>query len=71
MVRNSAQDANLSESGHACKSVLRKETTSDIDMQAHRQSILFVNGEFFGIYDIMEKVNEHFLRSTTISIRTK
>lgn len=35
--------------------------TADIDAQAHRQSILFVNGEFWGIYDLIEKINEHFL----------
>jgi len=35
--------------------------TSDIDAQAHRQSILFINGAFWGIYDLIEKLNEHFL----------
>lgn len=34
---------------------------ADVDGQAHRQTILFLNGEFWGIYDLMEKLNEHFI----------
>ena len=33
----------------------------DLEKQAHRPSVLFVNGEYWGIYNIREKVNEDFL----------
>ena len=61
MIRNSGQDARLSRIRGALQLGLAKETTPGTDIQAYRQSVLFVNGEFFGVYDIMEKVNEQFL----------
>ncbi len=33
----------------------------DIDRQAHRSSIVFINGEYWGIHNIREKMNEHYL----------
>ncbi len=35
----------------------------DIDKQAYRPAIVFINGEYWGIHNIREKVNEHFLAS--------
>ncbi len=35
----------------------------DLETQAFRPSLLFLNGEFWGIYNIREKVNEDFLES--------
>ena len=35
----------------------------DIDFQKYRPTILFINGEFWGIQNLREKVNEHFLSS--------
>lgn len=35
----------------------------DIDKQAYRPAIAFINGEYWGIHNIREKVNEHFLAS--------
>ena len=35
----------------------------DIDLQKYRPTILFINGEFWGIQNLREKVNEHFLSS--------
>ena len=32
-----------------------------LDYQAHRQSVLYINGEYWGIYNIRERINEHFL----------
>jgi hypothetical protein len=62
MIRNSGQDARLSRIRDTLQIGLAQETTQgSVDTQAHRQSVLFVNGEFFGVYDIMEKVNTHFL----------
>ncbi len=34
---------------------------TDIDTQAYRPVILYVNGEYWGIYTIREKINEHFI----------
>ena len=33
----------------------------DIDKQDYRPAILFINGEYWGIQNIREKVNEHFI----------
>ena len=35
----------------------------DIDHQKYRPAILYINGEFWGIQNIREKVNEHFIAS--------
>ena len=35
----------------------------DIDWQAYRPSILFLNGEYWGIHGIREKHNEHYLEN--------
>lgn len=33
------------------------------DVQAYRACVAFINGEYFGIYGLREKVNEHFIAS--------
>lgn len=33
----------------------------DIDKQAYRPAIVFINGEYWGIYNIRERINEHFI----------
>jgi hypothetical protein len=35
----------------------------DIDWQAYRPSVLFLNGEYWGIHGIREKHNEHYLEN--------
>ncbi len=35
----------------------------DIDLQAYRPSIVFINGEYWGIHDIREKHNEHYIEA--------
>ena len=37
----------------------------DVEYQKGRQAVLYINGEYFGIHNIREKVNEHFLESNT------
>jgi hypothetical protein len=32
-----------------------------MDLQGYRPSVVYLNGEYWGIYNIREKVNEHFL----------
>ncbi|GJM34737.1 MAG: hypothetical protein DHS20C18_37380 [Saprospiraceae bacterium] len=35
----------------------------DIDLQAYRPAVVYLNGEYWGIYNIREKVNEDFLEA--------
>ena len=35
----------------------------DLDVIAFRPSILFINGEYWGIHNIREKINEHYVQS--------
>jgi hypothetical protein len=35
----------------------------DVDTQAYRPSILYLNGEYWGIYNLREKLNEHYVES--------
>jgi hypothetical protein len=34
---------------------------SGLETQAHRSAVVYINGEYWGLYNIREKVNEHFL----------
>ena len=33
----------------------------NLDYQEHRQSVLYINGNYWGIYNIREKINEHYI----------
>ena len=33
----------------------------NLDYQEFRQAVLFINGNYWGIYNIREKINEHFI----------
>ncbi len=35
----------------------------DIDIQGYRPMLVYLNGEFWGLYNLREKVNEHFIAS--------
>jgi len=35
----------------------------DVDIQAYQPSVVFINGGYWGIYNIREKLNEHYLAS--------
>ena len=35
----------------------------DLDIQAHRPFLVYLNSEFWGLYNLREKVNEHFIGS--------
>lgn len=60
IIRNGGQDTIVTRIRNDLQMELARENT-DLDIQAHRKSILFINGEFWGIYDLMEKMNEHFI----------
>ncbi|MBR0137764.1 MAG: CotH kinase family protein, partial [Erysipelotrichaceae bacterium] len=34
---------------------------TDVDVQAYKAAILFINGRYYGIYNIREKINAHFV----------
>lgn len=34
---------------------------SSLETQAHRSAVVYINGQYWGFYNIREKVNEHFL----------
>ncbi len=38
---------------------------SALDYQAFRPAVLYINGEYWGIHNIREKVNEHFIESNS------
>lgn len=33
----------------------------DLDYQEHRQAIVYINGEYWGIHNVREKINEHYI----------
>ncbi len=33
----------------------------DVDVQAYRPAVLFINGRYWGIHNIREKINEHYI----------
>ena len=35
----------------------------DLEIQAYRPMLVYLNGEFWGLYNLREKVNEHFIAS--------
>jgi hypothetical protein len=35
--------------------------TTNLEVQAYRQAVLYINGEYFGVYNIREKVNKDFI----------
>jgi hypothetical protein len=45
--------------------ITRLAGQSGIEYQKGRQAVVYINGEYWGIHNIREKVNEHFLESNT------
>lgn len=60
VLRNSGNDWNLSMFRDAFMTSLFHES---VDKQAYRPSVIYLNGEYWGIQNIREKVNEDFLAS--------
>lgn len=61
VLRNSGHDWGLTMFRDALISSLAQGT--EVDVQAYRPSIVFINGQYWGLHNIREKVNEHFLAS--------
>ncbi|MFC2125344.1 CotH kinase family protein, partial [Bacteroidota bacterium] len=58
----------LRASGDDCRSTLFRDALgqavivdrTDIDWQAYRPAVVYLNGQYWGIYNIREKLNEHY-----------
>ena len=35
--------------------------TTNLEVQAYRQAVVYINGEYFGVYNIREKINKDFI----------
>jgi hypothetical protein len=53
------------EIGTMFRDVMMTHLTGDLDIEypGYRQSIVYINGEYWGIQNIREKINEHFIAS--------
>jgi len=61
VLRNSGSDWTHTMFRDAMMTGLVKDT--DVDVQAYRPSVVFLNGEYWGIHNIREKLNEHYVAS--------
>lgn len=61
ILRNSGTDWLNTMMRDAVMTGLMQDT--DLSVQAHRPAVTYINGEYWGFYNIREKVNEHFLAS--------
>ena len=59
VLRNSGNDWQITHFRDAMMTSLVKDL--GIDRQAYRPAVVFLNGEYWGILNLREKVNEHFL----------
>ncbi len=61
VLRNSGNDWNNAMMRDATLTGLLRG--ADIEYQAYRPTVVYINGEYWGIYNLREKINEHFLAS--------
>ena len=61
VLRNSGNDWNFTMMRDGMMGSLLSDL--DVDKQAYRPAVLFINGAYWGIQNIREKVNEHFIAS--------
>jgi len=58
-LRTSGQDSIYSKIRDILMTSLLEET--NLDYQDYRQAVLYLNGEYWGIYNIRERINSHFI----------
>ena len=63
VLRNSGTDFNYTQFRDGLMTQLLTDT--DLEFQAFKPTAVFVNGEYWGVQNIREKVNEHFISSHT------
>ncbi len=61
LVRASGNDVNRSRIRDVLVTSLVEDTTDTISMQAYRNCVIFINGQFWGVSQIREKINDHFV----------
>ena len=61
VLRNSGNDWNLSMLRDGFITSLFNNI--DIDIQSYKPMLVYLNGQFWGLYNLREKVNEHFIAS--------
>ena len=59
VLRNSGNDWNTTMFRDAMMQTLVKNT--EIDVLAYRPAVVYLNGEYWGIHNIREKINEHYI----------
>ena len=59
ILRNSGNDWNFTMLRDGFATGLFKDV--DLDIQAYRPMLVYLNGEFWGLYNLREKVSEHFI----------
>lgn len=59
LLRSSADDAVYTMMKDGMGQTLMKDM--NIDLQAYRPSVVFINGQYWGIHNIREKINEHYV----------
>ena len=60
VLRTSGQDASFSLFRDILMTRLIQDETT-LDFQGYRQSVLYINGRFWGVYNIREKINRYFI----------
>ncbi|MCR3923552.1 MAG: CotH kinase family protein, partial [Firmicutes bacterium] len=58
-LRQSGQDGTMSKIRDTLMTSLLSDT--DLDYQAYRPAIVYLNGQYWGLYNIRERINEHFI----------
>jgi len=61
VLRNSGQDWSRTMFRDGLMTTLMQG--SAVDSQAYRPVVTYINGEYYGIYNLREKINEHFIAS--------
>ncbi len=62
ILRNSGNDWGKSMLRDGFMQTLIKDTT-DVDRQAYKPALVFLNGKFWGLYNIREKINKDYLKN--------
>ena len=60
VLRAGAQDSTVTKIKDIVATSLVDGTTN-LEVQAYRQAVLYINGEYFGVYNIREKVTRYFI----------
>jgi len=59
VLRTAGQDVNKSKIRDILTTRLIQDT--GLDYMGYRQTVLYINGKYWGIYNLREKINEHFI----------